>query len=219
MNANDLLSAVLQLDLEPIKAKLMHAASGEAWNRVRANAVEREYRRFLCVMKLHPDELIAPMVDVDTFWHYHILDTMKYAADCAAAFGYFVHHDPAAGIDDVTGEQARAEGGERMRLLYESVFAERYPGTVDEARASAQGQAKHARKNPGIRVRRERTGSATAYCAGPHIKASARQHGTRAHAEHMQSAATAYCPGPRGALRTRAPAAAARAPSQAARRA
>ena len=94
MNTNDLLKAVMELDLEPIKMKLMHVASGEGWSLEKANAVEKEYRRFLCLTKMYPEEDTAPLVDVDTFWHYHILDTMKYAADCEQAFGYFVHHSP-----------------------------------------------------------------------------------------------------------------------------
>lgn len=202
MNANDLLSAVMQLDLEPIKAKLTHAASGEGWSRVRANAVEREYRRFLCLMKLYPDDQLAPTVDVDTFWHYHILDTMKYAVDCSAAFGYFLHHDPSVGIDGAAGEQARCEGGARMRTLYESVFAERYPG------AAAQGDIKvnvrHTRKR-GSHTGRRAAGSATAYCAGPHIQAGARQPVARSNGARPHGNTTAYCAGPHDALRTRVP--------------
>ena len=46
MNANDLFKAVMQLDLEPIKMKLMHVESGEGWSLDKANAMEKEYRRF-----------------------------------------------------------------------------------------------------------------------------------------------------------------------------
>ena len=61
MNTNDLFNAVMQLDLEPIKMKLMHVESGEGWSLEKANAVEKEYRRFLCLMKMYPEEDTAPL--------------------------------------------------------------------------------------------------------------------------------------------------------------
>ena len=130
---------IAALDFTAIKAKLMHKA-GERWSLERADAVEREYRRFLLLMKTYPDEQTAPSVDVDTFWHYHILDTMKYAADTQKVFGYFLHHYPYLGMGDEDDEQMRVASGERMRELYEATFAEAYPaapaGSTD-ARAPA----------------------------------------------------------------------------------
>jgi hypothetical protein len=194
MNANDLFGAVLQLDLEPVKTKLMHAASGERWSRAQADAVEKEYRRFLCLMKLHPDEAFAPTMDVDTFWHYHILDTLKYARDCTHAFGYFIHHDPHVGLE-ADDQDARSAGAERMRACYEALFGECYPGLIVEPDAAAarppQRGNRHARRTgaaalaprgagrripTGFRIRgvcRPAGGAVTAYCAGPHIKAGA----------------------------------------------
>ena len=144
MNANDLFKAVTELDLEPIKMKLMHVESGEGWSLEKANAVEKEYRRFLCLMKLFPEEDTSPLADVDTFWHYHILDTMKYATDCERVFGYFLHHYPYVGMDgSEEDEQFRLDSGDRMRELYEATFGEAYPGSSVEA------------------------AEATAFCAGP----------------------------------------------------
>jgi hypothetical protein len=145
MNTDDLINAVMQLDLAPIKLKLMHVASGEGWSQHKADAVEKEYRRFLCLMKMYPEEDTAPLVDVDTFWHYHILDTMKYAADCEQAFGYFLHHYPYVGMRGEEDEQFRLDSGDRMRELYEATFGEACP-------AMAAGNENGAR---------------TAYCAGP----------------------------------------------------
>jgi hypothetical protein len=181
MNANDLFNAVMQLDLDPIKMKLMHVASGEGWSLEKADAVEKEYRRFLCLMKLYPEEDTAPLVDVDTFWHYHILDTMKYAADCEHVFGYFLHHYPYVGMRGDDDDQFRLDSGKRMGELYEATFGEAYPGAdaadlEDDTRALTAYCA-------GPRVE-------TAYCAGPRVKAqAARGEGA--------VAATAYCAGPR----------------------
>jgi hypothetical protein len=123
---NDAYKAIAELDLEPIKVKLMHKESGEGWSLERANAIEFEYRRFLILMKKYPDEQTAPLVDVDTFWHYHILDTLKYAADCEAVFGYFLHHFPYIGLRGEADEEAHQRVGERMKELYEATFGEDY---------------------------------------------------------------------------------------------
>jgi hypothetical protein len=114
--------AINALDLGAIKTKLMHRASGEGWSAAYADAVEIEYRRFLTLMKLYPNEATAPLVDVDTFWHYHILDTAKYAADCASAFGYFLHHYPYLGMDGAEDEANRDTAGARMHELYAATF-------------------------------------------------------------------------------------------------
>jgi len=125
MNTSDF-NAIAELDLDPIKVKLMHEESGEGWTLERTNAVEFEYRRFLYLMKKYPQEQTAPLQDVDTFWHYHILDTLKYATDCQAVFGYFLHHFPYIGLRGEEDEEAHHRVGERMKELYEATFNEPY---------------------------------------------------------------------------------------------
>jgi hypothetical protein len=117
---------IFDLDLDPIKVKLMHAESGEGWSRERVDAVEPEYRRFLVLMKTYPDEQVAPLADVDTFWHYHILDTLKYAEDCERIFGYFLHHFPYVGLGGEADHAAHEAVAIRMRELYEQTFHETY---------------------------------------------------------------------------------------------
>jgi hypothetical protein len=102
--------AVADLDLDPIKVKLMHEESGEGWTLEYANRIEAEYRRFLHQMKMFPNLVVVPMPDVDVFWRYHILDTMKYEADCDSAFGYFLHYTPSAAPD----EEEQAARGHRQ---------------------------------------------------------------------------------------------------------
>ena len=126
MISNSEFNAITDLDLDPIKVKLMHKESGEAWSLEQASAVEFEYRRFLCLMKLFPHEQMTPLFDVDIFWHYHILDTMKYAVDCEQIFGYFLHHFPYVGLRGADDEAAHQEGGTRMQQLYEATFSEAY---------------------------------------------------------------------------------------------
>lgn len=126
MNSNAELNMIAELDLDPIKVKLMHKESGEGWTLAQASAVEFEYRRFLSLMKLFPHEQVAPLFDVDIFWHYHILDTMKYAADCENIFGYFLHHFPYTGLRGEDDEAAHQRVGARMQELYEATFGETY---------------------------------------------------------------------------------------------
>lgn len=141
MISQDSFQAIADLDLEPIKVKLMHEESGEGWSLEQANAVEFEYRRFLYLMKTFPHEQTAPLMDVDIFWHYHILDTMKYAADCEAVFGYFLHHFPYIGLRGEDDEQVHHRVGERMRELYEATFGESYDRSARPAYSGAAVQA------------------------------------------------------------------------------
>ncbi|HEU4372849.1 MAG TPA: hypothetical protein VFS02_05130 [Telluria sp.] len=123
MNAKAEMNHIATLDLGPIKAKLMEK-DGAGWTRQRADAVEAEYRRFLCVAKMYPNEEMAPLNDVDIFWHHHILDTMRYAADCQLIFGYFLHHSPQSGPRSEADEARHEVMGARMQQLYHAIFGE-----------------------------------------------------------------------------------------------
>ena len=122
MSNNSEFEVFSALDLTPIKMKLMHVESGEGWSERRATAVEAEYRRFLFLTKTYPNEMVSPTMDVDMFWHYHILDTMKYARDCEALFGNFLHHYPYVGMGIGADDSERVQAGERMREMYEAQF-------------------------------------------------------------------------------------------------
>ena len=199
MSTHTEFAAFAALDLNPIKMKLMHAPSGEGWSEQRADAVETEYRRFLFLMKKYPDAGASPTVDVDTFWHYHILDTMKYARDCQAAFGFFLHHYPYVGMS-AGSESVHAKAGERMREIYEAEFGVVVKGDAafcaspGQPAASAQGTAFCAYPGkpalsagdiafcaypgkPAAQV------AATAFCASPGQPAA-------------QAAATSFCASP-----------------------
>jgi len=112
------------LDLGPIKFKLMDANDGEGWSREKAEAVEIEYRRFLILNSLHADDAlgIVPSQEVDTFWHYHILDTMKYARDCDSVFGRFLHHFPYFGLRGEEDARKLAAATAETRALYRETF-------------------------------------------------------------------------------------------------
>lgn len=126
MNAKANLDTITALDLDSIKQKVMQVDSGEGWTLEQANAVELEYRRFLYLAKMFPHEPTAPLSEVDIFWHHHILDTMKYAADCEQVFGYFLHHVPDSGARGQDDEALHQRNDARTRELYEATFGEAY---------------------------------------------------------------------------------------------
>jgi hypothetical protein len=202
MNTKDLLKAVSELNLDPIKTKLMHVPSGEGWSRAKTDAVEKEYRRFLVLMKLYPNEDTAPLVDVDTFWHYHILDTMKYASDCEQALGGFLHHYPYVGLRGEADQQFRVDSGDRMRALYEATFNEAYPGSRTPAAQAARNLALIAdpyyERQPAVTLQ---ANADTAWCAGPGghtIDGPVTTFGKLAASAEGAVNGTAWCAGPGG---------------------
>jgi hypothetical protein len=103
--------SIASIDLDPIKLKLTDIHDGAGWTKELADAVEPWYRRFLYLTVKYSDRAIVPNKVIDTFWHYHILDTKKYAADCTQAFGFFVHHYPYFGMNG-------PEDAERLRCAF-----------------------------------------------------------------------------------------------------
>lgn len=122
----EVISAIQALDLESVKARVMDPELGEGWSREYADSVESAYKNFLTMVVKHQDEAeeILPSKDVDEFWHTHILQTMKYADDCQAVFGAFIHHNPHIGKLTQADHERRAQHAEKTRLIYESEFGQ-----------------------------------------------------------------------------------------------
>jgi hypothetical protein len=66
----------------------------QKWDAAAINRAEREYREYLEAALLNPGRKVPPSRAADEIWHAHILDTMKYAADCDRLFGGMLHHVP-----------------------------------------------------------------------------------------------------------------------------
>jgi hypothetical protein len=118
----EMVEAIFALDLDPIKFKLMDRKEGEGWARERTERVELEYRRYLVLLARYPEATIVPSSEVDKFWHAHILDTMKYAEDCDAVFGCFLHHFPYFGMRDEEDAANLSRASEQTWRLYEREF-------------------------------------------------------------------------------------------------
>lgn len=162
MISNDTFKAIAALDFTQITLKLMDKTSGEGWSQAQANATEAEYRRFLYLHSAFPEAAIAPTLDVDKFWHYHILDTMKYATDCEQVFGYFLHHYPYVGLLDDDEPSAKVVAGERTRALYEATFGEPYPGA--QAYTQGDGQASATKYQDSGALGEALEGTSPAWC-------------------------------------------------------
>jgi hypothetical protein len=120
---------IQNLDLEPIKVKLMDREDSEIWSYERVQTAEVKYRNFLSMHLENPKKTIVPTKDVDKFWHYHILDTQKYAQDCASVFGYFLHHFPYMGMGGEKDANQLRVAFERTQAKYRQNFGHDF---VDE---------------------------------------------------------------------------------------
>jgi hypothetical protein len=111
-----------QLDLTMVKIKLSDPDEGLGWTAKYCERVEREYRRYLALTSAYPDEAIVPSKIVDSFWHYHILDTQAYAEDCERIFGFFLHHYPYFGMRGAADAQALGDAYDQTLRYYELHF-------------------------------------------------------------------------------------------------
>lgn len=110
------------LDLEPIVELAMTSEAGPRWSRENALVAAELYRSFLWLCWAYPGENIVPNTIVDQFWHLHILDTKRYAADCDEIFGHMLHHNPYLGLRQ---DQDRLQSSfERTLMLVQRHFPE-----------------------------------------------------------------------------------------------
>ncbi len=124
------------LDLDPIKIKLLCSSDGPGWDREKIEQVEKRYRQFLILNLKHRDRQIVPTKSVDTFWHTHILDTMKYAEDCQTIFGHFLHHFPYFGMRGEEDARNLQRAFEETQVLFEGEFGEKLAGQRGDCKVS-----------------------------------------------------------------------------------
>lgn len=126
------------LDLSMIKRKLQDPEEGLGWSAEECEEVEVEYKRYLTLKRAYPEQEIVPNQQVDKFWHYHILDTQKYAEDCQVLFGYFLHHYPYFGMNGPEDEQALANAFAETAALYEAHFGAGYAASAARCRTQCK---------------------------------------------------------------------------------
>ncbi len=126
------IAAIEALDLELIKFKATRNEDGYGWSAQYADKMEVSYKRYLILHAKYPWMTLAPDRDTDRFWHTHILDTRKYAADCEATFGHFLHHFPYLGLRGEDDAKALESAFAKMQELYAQEFGEAMPERVAE---------------------------------------------------------------------------------------
>jgi len=125
------LSKLAKIDLGAISHVLEHK---KGWSYQKTVRAILGYLAFLLLVYLYPDQKLVPSVEVDTVWHHHILDTLKYTEDCETLFGYYVHHFP------YLGERGEADQQELQQSFADTKqLLVKFLGTVSED-VLAQGE-------------------------------------------------------------------------------
>ena len=110
------------LDLEPLLVKAIDSDEGLGWDLLFAKTVAEEYKKFLALCMLRPDDAVVPSTFVDDFWHLHILDTQKYEQDCNQYLGYFLHHFPYFGMRGEADLANLMSSWNETLALYQATF-------------------------------------------------------------------------------------------------
>jgi hypothetical protein len=140
--------------------KLMDEEEGEGWTLEQSLIAEKLYKRFLILNLKYNDTSIVPTKVIDTFWHYHILDTKKYVEDCEFCFGYFVHHFPYFGM---RGE----EDAQNLKNTFDnssSLFLTEFGETIDESHDSFDLYSKNSANCDGSGSGDNQCGSCKGQC-------------------------------------------------------
>jgi hypothetical protein len=141
---------VASLNFEQLKSKLLRGEDGDATDPHLLALQEREYRRFLTMKLLHPNEVLVPTKVADSFWHAHLLDTVSYHRDTQRLFGSYLHHFPYFGIRSEDDAVDLKQAFERTVSLYESTLGEA-PARADASRCG-DDHACHAPSDCACRV-------------------------------------------------------------------
>jgi hypothetical protein len=128
------LQRVSELDFSKINKKLQYD-DPNFWTDDRIAEAEDGYRRFLALNLLYPAETLAVNRLLDDYWHYHILDTRKYAQDCERIFGSLLHHYPYFGLPGEEDEGENVPAYAVTRRVWEEAFG---TPVVGETRPGAE---------------------------------------------------------------------------------
>jgi hypothetical protein len=123
------LARATALSLDGVRSRV--AKENPDWTTTRVDAAVAEYRKWLVLIALNKfGKLGMCSTDVDEVWHAHILFTRKYAADCEALCGSFIHHQPNS------EEEKRDETSAKNTLsALQQIFGDVHPVWLSSANA------------------------------------------------------------------------------------
>lgn len=110
-----------EVDFDSLVDFAVRDQNGPRWAREDAVDAVGWYKRFLFLCLMYPNVGMAVTPEMDTIWHYHILDTRKYFADCYTVLGRYLHHQPFR-TNQATDECMRPEVIARTIGLYNLHF-------------------------------------------------------------------------------------------------
>ncbi|GBE95670.1 glycine-rich domain-containing protein [Nostoc cycadae] len=110
------------LDLESIIVKLTHPKDIHKWSREKAEYAVSQYKKFLFLNALYPEQELVPTIEIDNVWHVHILDTEKYRNDCQYLFGRFLDHYPYSGLKGQQDEKEHLNKFKLSQTLLQELF-------------------------------------------------------------------------------------------------
>lgn len=137
-NQEELRANLWSLDLEPIIYKLMDEEDGKGWTQEQALSAVEEYRRFL-FLTVTSTAVIVPTKFVDSVWHTHILDTVKYMDDCQQLFGFYLHHFPYFGMRGTEDKANLQTAFRKAADIYQAAFNQPYYVGIDGASCGTCG--------------------------------------------------------------------------------
>jgi hypothetical protein len=114
------------IDLSMVKLKLLDPEEGIGWSRDKVNFFENRYLKFLYIMVKYQRQSIVPTLEIDAFWHQHILDTQSYENDCFIIAGFFIHHYPYFGMNGAEDAANLITSFEITKDIYFDEFGECY---------------------------------------------------------------------------------------------
>lgn len=95
--ASEQFPSFMDADLGAVKAKIRQEMQRGVvgWDDKKCDLMEILYKRWMICAEEHGQGIpFVPTKDIDIFWHYHILHTRQYMADCKKYFGRYIHHNP-----------------------------------------------------------------------------------------------------------------------------
>ncbi|HEY9639381.1 MAG TPA: glycine-rich domain-containing protein-like [Coleofasciculaceae cyanobacterium] len=111
-----------QLDLSPIAYQLMQSEAGPRWTRAKTVKAIAQYLAFLYLIDRYSHLSLVPSLEIDQVWHYHILDTRKYAEDCQLLFDCMIHHFPYLGLRGVQDRRSQSKAYAITQILFTKHF-------------------------------------------------------------------------------------------------
>ena len=100
------------------KLSLPKDMEGKAWDKIKIESAESEYKRFLTLIFRYPNQKFVPNKLMDEFWHMHILDTAAYRRDCKSIFGCFVDHYPYYGLNGKLDKMSLDKDFQKTKKFY-----------------------------------------------------------------------------------------------------